>query len=65
VEVEAVARVRKSELLEEDLRQLAVVVLPGMDDDVLDLRRTKGDGERRRLNELRPISDDGEDFLVC
>ena len=51
---------RQAELLEEDLRQLAVVVLPRVDDDLLDPALPQRHGQRRRLDELRPVSDDGE-----
>ena len=59
-QVEPVARLGEAELVEEDLRELAVVVLAGVDDDLLDPGVAERDRERRRLDELRPVADDGE-----
>ncbi len=60
-EVEPVRGLRQSQLLEEDLRELGVPVLAGVDDDFLDPRLAERHRERRRLDELRPVADDGED----
>ena len=46
------------ELVEEDGGQLAVVVLAGVHDDLLDPGVAERDRERRRLDELRPVADD-------
>ena len=62
LEIEPVPRVRQLELLEEDLRQLPVVVLSGMDDDLVDAGGTKGDGKRGGLDELRPVPDHREEL---
>jgi hypothetical protein len=50
------------ELLEEHLGELAVVVLARVDDDLVDTAFAEGDGQRPGLDELRPVSDDGERF---
>ena len=60
VQVEPVLRLRQVELVEEDLRELAVLVLAGVQDDLLDPAVAQRDRERRRLHELRPVADDGE-----
>ncbi len=52
-------RLVQPELVDEDLRQLVVPVLAGMDDDLVDPGLVERDGERRRLDELRPVADDG------
>ena len=51
----------EAELVEEHLRELGVVVLARVDDDLLDPRVAKRDRERRRLDELGPVADNGED----
>ena len=61
-EVEPVGGLRQAELVEEDLRELVVPVLPRVDDHLVDPRRAQRLGERRRLDELRPVADDGEDL---
>ena len=60
-EVEPVRGLREPELLEEDLRELGVPMLAGVDDDFLDPRLAERHRERRRLDELRPVPYDGED----
>jgi hypothetical protein len=52
------------ELLEEDLRHLVVVVLAGMDEDVLEMLwpALEHGGYRRDLHEVRAGPDDGEDL---
>ena len=62
VEIESVLRLRQPQLVEEDLRQLGVVVLPSMQDDLLGSTVAKGDRKRRRLDELRAVSDHGENL---
>ena len=62
VEAEPVARFRQAELLDEDVRELAVVVLPRVDDDLVDARGLERNGERGGLDELWPVPDDGEDL---
>jgi len=52
----------EAELVEEHLRELAVVVLPGVDDDLLDPALAERDRGGPRLHELRPVPDDGDDF---
>ena len=59
---EAVARLRQAELPDEDLRKRVVVVLPGVDDDLVDPDQAEPDRERRTLHELRAVSDDGENL---
>ena len=61
-QVEAVRRLGEPELVEEDGGQLVVPVLPGVDDDLVEPGVAQGDGERRRLDELRPVADDGQDL---
>ena len=60
VQVEAMRWLRKTQLREEHVRQLAVVVLPGVDDDLLDPGVAECDGQGRGLDELRAVPDDGE-----
>ena len=43
VEIEPIPRLRKPELVEEDLRELHVVVLPGVDDDFVETGRFQRD----------------------
>ena len=62
VQIEPVARLREPQLVEEDLRQLGIVVLPRMQDDLVDSVITKRNGERRRLDKLRAVSDDRENL---
>ena len=62
MEIEPVTRLRQAELVEENLRELGVVVLPRMQDDFLDSLLAKSDRERSRLHELGTVSDDGENF---
>ena len=62
VEIEPVARLRQAELVEENLRQLGVVMLPRMQDDLLDPAVAKGDRERCGFDELRPVSNDRENL---
>ena len=59
---EPVVRLCEVELVEEDLRQLRVVVLPGVQDDLVDSGLAQGQRQGRRLDELRPVPDDGEHF---
>ena len=54
-------RLGEPELVDEDLGELVVPVLAGMDDDLLDPRVAKRLGQGRRLDELRAVADDGED----
>ena len=51
--VEPVARLAEPELVEEDLRQLRVVVLAGVQHDLVDPGLPQRRRERRRLDELR------------
>ena len=60
-QVEAVSRIGERELLEEDGGELVVPVLPRVDDDLVEARLAQGDREGRRLHELRPVADDGQD----
>ena len=55
---EAVRGLREPELLEEHLRQLGVVVLPGVKRHLVDFPLSERDREGRGLDELRPVSDD-------
>ena len=48
------------ELVEEHGRQLRVPVLAGVHDDLVDPCLAQRERERRRLDELRPVPDDGE-----
>ena len=59
-EVEPMGRLVQPELVDEDLRQLVVPVLPRVHDDLVDRRLSERHGERRRLDELRAVADDGE-----
>ena len=49
---------------EEDVRHQGVVVLAGVDDDVVVARRLQGCGDRCQLHELRPGANDAEDLHV-
>ncbi len=62
-QVEPVRGLREPELVEEDLGELVVPVLARVDDDLLDPGLAQGHAERRGLDELRPVADDGEDAL--
>ncbi len=62
VQIEAVARLAESELVEEDLRELRVVVLSGVDDDFVDSTLAQRHRKRCGLDELRTVPDDGEDL---
>ena len=53
--------VRISEVVEEDLVQLVVVVLPGVDDDVVDVAVERGH-HARQADDLGPGADNGGDF---
>ena len=61
-QVEAVSGLIQPELLEEDLRELAVEVLPRVDDDLVDPLGAQRDRERCALDELRPVAGDGEEL---
>ena len=61
-QIEGVARFLQPQLLEEDLRELGVVVLPGMEHDLVDTALSQRDRSGRRLDELRSVSDHGEDL---
>ena len=56
-QVEPVRGLGIPELLEEDLRHLGVPVLPRVDDDLVDAGVPQRRRERRRLDELGPVSD--------
>ena len=62
LEFQPVARLRQAELLEEHVREPAVVVLTRVNDDLVESHPLECNGERRRLHELRAISDDGDDL---
>ena len=49
------------ELLEEDRGELGIVVLARVERDLFDARVSKREGEGSRLDELRPVADDGKD----
>jgi hypothetical protein len=55
---------RNPELVEEDLRQLVVVVLAGVDQDLV-VGRPQPVRHGRCLDELRPVSDDCDDPHGC
>ena len=59
-QVEPVARLGQFELVVEDLRHLGVPVLPGVEADLFDCRLAIREREGRRLDELRPVSNDRE-----
>ncbi len=61
-DAEAVGGLRELELLEENLRQLGVVVLPGVERDLVDSPLPEGDREGRRLDELGAVSHHGQRF---
>ena len=61
-QVEPVARFRKAQLLEEDLRELVVVVLPGVDDNLVEAVLAEGDRGGRGLDELGAVAHDRGDF---
>ena len=55
-------RVRNPQVGEEDVRHHRVVVLPGVDDDVLHTGTGEGGGDRAELDELRAGADDTQDL---
>ena len=57
-DAEAVGGIRELELLEENMRQLWVVVLPGVERYLGDSPLPEGDREGRGLDELGPVPDD-------
>ena len=61
---EGVSRVAKAEFLEEDRRQLVVVMLAGMDEHMLERVRIAPQDrrDRRDLHHVRPRADDRYDF---
>ena len=61
MQVEPVARLVEAELVEEDPRERRVPVLPGVQHDLVDSGVPQRHGERRRLDELGPVPDHGED----
>ena len=61
-QVEPVARLVKRELLEEDLRKLAVVVLSRVDHDLLETALPQRDRSGRSLDELGPVAHDRDDL---
>ncbi len=62
VQVEPVRRLRQPQLLEEDLGQLAVPVLAGVQRHLVDAGLPQRHGERARLDELRPVADHRENL---
>ena len=62
VRLEPVGGLREPELFEEHVRELAVVVLPRVQDDLLHTRLAQRDGQRTGLDELRAVAHDGEDL---
>ena len=60
-DVQLVPGLVEPELLEEDVRELPVVVLPGVHDDLVDPGVAERRRERRRLDELGPVAHDGDD----
>ncbi len=62
VEVEPVARLGQPELVVEDVGELRIPVLAGVEADLLDPCGAQGGGDGTRLDELRPVPDDGEDI---
>src|SRR5581483_5566034 len=62
VEIETVAGLRQPELLVEDVRESGIPVLPGVETDLLDARVAQRGADRARLDELRTVADDGQDF---
>ena len=59
--LEPVARRCKLELLEEDGRKLRVVMLARVQHDLVHPALAEREGERGRLDELRPVADNGKD----
>jgi hypothetical protein len=51
----------ESELLEEDLRELGIVVLAGVKEGLFDGPLLERERDRGRLHELRPVAYDGKD----
>ena len=60
VEIEPVARLGEAELVEEDLGHGVEPVLPRVQDDLFDARIAECRRQRRCLDELRAVPDDGE-----
>ena len=61
-DAEMMLRLCKLELLEEQVRHGCVVVLAGVHYDLAQARSAQRARHRGRLDELRPVSDDGKDF---
>ena len=61
-DVEQVIRAWQLELLEKDVRELGVVVLPRVGDDLLDLTLAQRGRHGPGLDELWPVADDGQDL---
>src|SRR6476619_1389047 len=61
VEVEPVIGLWEAELVEEDLGELTVVVLPRVEHDLVDPALAQSDRQGGGFDELRPASDDRED----
>jgi len=59
-DVQLDVRSGEAELLEEDARKRVVVVLAGVDEDLL-VAGAQRSGDRGGLHELRPVADDGQD----
>ncbi len=65
MQVEPVRRLRQPQLLEEDLGQLAVPVLAGVQRHLVDAGLPQRHGERAGLDELRPVADHRENLHEC
>ena len=62
MQVEPVARLGQPELRVEDVGELRIPVLAGVEADLLDPGLAQRGGDRAGLDELRPVADDGEDL---
>ena len=62
VEVEPVARLGQPELRVEDVGQLRIPVLAGVEADLLDAGLVQRGADRAGLDELRAVADDAEDL---
>ena len=62
VQVEPVARLGQPELRVEDVGELRIPVLAGVETDLLDPGLAQRGGDRTGLDELRTVADDGEDL---
>ena len=65
MQVEPVRGLGQAELVEEDLGELPVVVLPGVDYRLVDARVAQRNRHGAGLDELRTVADDRQNLHEC